>query len=421
MVTNTISQIPLTDKAKKFNFDLEALRGVAAITVVWGHLIIIRPSLDPLFQPAGLWSYAPPAHLSVLVFFVLSGYVIGLAHAVPLTLATTLNYLKKRFVRIYPIYFICLLLALAVAKQSHSWGTLGSHFTLTQGLFSRVLDTFGPAWSLTYEAVFYLLFIPISIYRLSPVYTAALCIVVGCVNAYLFPRFGSPLVSSYAFGFGLWLCGLALARYLRTPKPIASYASMASFLFLFLAIGKLDAPVTIFNQIASIALGRDLSLLPSDQPGVVAFRDFGYLPYCLLIIIAFSGRQVKLFKQVQLVLLALPILTYYYYYKHWDASTVSIIFLPTLFYGLAILLFMFPHQFEVLAHKLIHALIPTGSISYGLYIVHFPILFAFAHLQSFSGTGFTFAARTVCFLAICAIAAYLLEKKFQPWVRKAFF
>jgi peptidoglycan/LPS O-acetylase OafA/YrhL len=422
-MTNTTISYPFVSSIQKktFDFNLETLRGVAAILVVWGHTTVADGLLDRGYHPTGVWSYLGPAHLSVLVFFLLSGYVIGLAHKDPLTLSTIPVYLKKRFVRIYPIYALCLLLGLAVSEQHYSWQIILSHFTMTQGLVSPVITAIGPSWSLTYEIIFYLLFIPLSVFQLNPIPVALLATLVGCADAYLYPRYGSALLPSFAFGFAFWLSGLALARYSATRPTYSNYAFMVSMLLLFMAIGKLDAPVTLFSQTALRLFGKDLSDLPNDQPGVIAFRDFGYLPYCLLILLTFAGKRFRFQRPFMALLLLLPAPTLYYYYKHLPPQEWATLTLPILFYGLAILFFVVDARLEALGQRLIKSLISTGSISYGLYIVHFSLLYLFSRTALFTGSPLTFTVRLLLFLLPAVAGAYLLEKKFQPWVKKLFF
>jgi peptidoglycan/LPS O-acetylase OafA/YrhL len=423
-MNNSVHKLPATAatlEKKPFDFNLEALRGVAALAVVWGHILFANSRLDPGWLPTGVWSYTAPAHLAVLVFFLLSGYVIGLTHATPLTRATTPSYLKKRFVRIYPIYLVCLLLALVVAGRNYSAATIVSHLTMTGGLFSRVIRAIAPAWSIAYEIVFYLLFIPISAYRLNPLRVAVLSALIGFLNAYFSPRYGSPLVASFGFGFSFWLTGLALVNHFRSRPLRTCYAAMLSLLFLFFAIEKLDAIVTIFNQAGIAVFGRDLSKLPLDQPGAVTFRDFVYLPWCALLLVAFTSHQFKFMAVVQVVLTLLPALTLYSYYKHWAELEVAPLLLPLLFYFLSLGFFVFASQVERISQWLVKRLVSTGSISYGLYIVHFPILYALGNTSTFSGSSLTFFLRLAAFLLLAVGSAYWLEKTFQPWVKKRLF
>ena len=57
-----------TKHSTSFDFKLEELRGLAALTVVLGHTIVIEKTLDPQYQPTGIFSFQAPGHLSVLLF-----------------------------------------------------------------------------------------------------------------------------------------------------------------------------------------------------------------------------------------------------------------------------------------------------------------------------------------------------------------
>lgn len=166
---------------------LDGLRGVAASTVVVYHALLIVPSVSVLyiehsnpspFTPAW-WLYRTPlriimpGHEAVLVFFVLSGFVLTL----PLTrqhmsVRKTLSYYCRRLLRLYiPVWLaigFSLSLALLVPRDEHdgsSW--LATHSQPTQSGIVRDLQLlFGttnldsPLWSLTWE-MWYSLLLPL--------------------------------------------------------------------------------------------------------------------------------------------------------------------------------------------------------------------------------------------------------------------
>ena len=410
-------------KEKKFDFNLESLRGVAALVVCWAHTTGPHGLIDPHYYPTGVASWPGPAHLAVLVFFLLYGYVIELTQPVALKKDDITLYLKKRFLRIYPIYFLCLVLALITAKNAYPISTVISYLFVTQGWLSQTIPEIEPSWSLSYEAIFYLLFVPISFFRINPVPVALLCLAVGCGAAYFYPvhtNYSLVLISSYCFGFTFWLAGAIIARYFRDKPAPVSYAQILSVLFLMLAVGTLDAPVTFFNRLALAIFGKDMNAQPVDHPGIL-LRDFGYLPYCAIILLVFTSKRIRFRNLLLLFLLALPAFTYYYYYRHFNQQTLALLTLPTLFYSLAILLFVLARFIEPIAEAAIQWLIPTGAFSFGLYIVHYPLLHLFNKIQPFSGSATTFFIRMLCFAAITIMGARFLELKFQPWIRKKFF
>ena len=106
-------------KGSNFNFDLEALRGFAALVVVFRHIALEEELLNPNYSPGYLIHFFPIANFAVLVFFVLSGYVIGVSNINNLKRNNIFPYLKKRAIRLYPIYIISIFFALVIANQNY--------------------------------------------------------------------------------------------------------------------------------------------------------------------------------------------------------------------------------------------------------------------------------------------------------------
>jgi len=83
---------------------LDGMRGIAALFVVVGHT-------------GDLWGITfPRSYLAVDLFFILSGFVI--AHAYDRKLATgsltALAFMKVRLIRLYPVYFLSIVVCVAV-------------------------------------------------------------------------------------------------------------------------------------------------------------------------------------------------------------------------------------------------------------------------------------------------------------------
>lgn len=133
---------------------LDGLRGVAALAVVWFHLHFVV-------------GYDCAGPLAVDLFFILSGFVVAGAYDRRLDHDLTISaFLKKRFIRLYPMFAGGLLIALIVQQVLITFGagSLDEHDTL----LSFVIEAFwlpspfnggtgwtfpldGPAWSLSLE------------------------------------------------------------------------------------------------------------------------------------------------------------------------------------------------------------------------------------------------------------------------------
>ncbi len=148
-------------KSAKLN-GVEAARGLAALLVVLVHVssMLAAPKYLGEMPLAGLFKFA---HAGVDFFFVLSGFIIFFIHADELgNSAQIKSYWRKRFIRIFPVYWLVLagyglllvvsptptliernpqVVAAAIVLYPHSLGPI-----------------FGVAWSLSHEILFYLLF-----------------------------------------------------------------------------------------------------------------------------------------------------------------------------------------------------------------------------------------------------------------------
>ncbi len=131
---------------------LDGLRGLAVLLVLWAHLPV------DLFGPAGraLYFAVQPGYLGVDLFFVLSGFLItrillaDRARGRPLR-----HFLVRRFARIFPIYYLLILAMWLLDPGSHlAWcaGYLSNFYYAVQRAPSPMEHT----WSLAVEEHFYL-------------------------------------------------------------------------------------------------------------------------------------------------------------------------------------------------------------------------------------------------------------------------
>ncbi|GAA4225681.1 hypothetical protein GCM10022254_08120 [Actinomadura meridiana] len=139
---------------------LDALRGVAALVVVFEHsLDVLLPEVRRTASP-----WFDFGRYGVFVFFLVSGYVV------PFSLerhASVRRFWVGRVFRLYPAWFVSAGLALLLGAAGMSYGlpaALGdrpwmsalAHVTMLQDLLG-VPNAVNVYWTLSYEMVFYLL------------------------------------------------------------------------------------------------------------------------------------------------------------------------------------------------------------------------------------------------------------------------
>jgi peptidoglycan/LPS O-acetylase OafA/YrhL len=166
-------------------YELDSLRGLAAITVMFHHFVLVLPAFAlpfggdmPLmirllhYSPLGIFVAGRAA---VIFFFVLSGFVLALPFLKPENSPTAGVFIIKRICRIYPPYLVALLVAVLLNLFCYRGGTveLSSWFNqfwqpqidwkdVVQQAFlinSFNVDRFNPViWSLVIEMRLSLLF-----------------------------------------------------------------------------------------------------------------------------------------------------------------------------------------------------------------------------------------------------------------------
>ena len=139
--------------------ELEALRGIAALSVVLFHYTrFFRSNLQYDFSPIFDFQYG---HHGVELFFMISGFVIFMSLD---RIQSVKEFMYKRFVRLYPTYWICLsitLLFLLVDNTNQFSFSLRDKI-LNVLMFQNLLNVpnvDGSYWSLLPELCFYVMMI----------------------------------------------------------------------------------------------------------------------------------------------------------------------------------------------------------------------------------------------------------------------
>jgi exopolysaccharide production protein ExoZ len=172
---------------------IQILRAVAALMVVLFHSIN-RLQYYPHFHSFFYRRFQNFGEVGVCLFFVISGFIMVHVHGGDFEKHRSIEFLRKRALRIAPLYWILTTVAVILIpiapclfQYRHSlpvpW-VLGSYlFMPIPGGKDLTVPVIGPGWTLNYEAYFYLLF-SIALFN-RKLYAISAMIILFCVSIIL--------------------------------------------------------------------------------------------------------------------------------------------------------------------------------------------------------------------------------------------
>jgi peptidoglycan/LPS O-acetylase OafA/YrhL len=318
---------------------IQASRAVAALLVALLHLSMIfgKPEYWGVDPARGAFKFG---HSGVQFFFVLSGFIIFYIHRPDIgSPGRVWNYLAKRFIRIYPVYWVVLLGISAVLVLVPSFGTevqrqwsvvlasltllridalLPSTWYSANELWQGIVPV---SWTLFHEVLFYLMFASVIRNRaigagvLGVWFASSLLMLAFGGAAYPVKFLFSPLHILFALGLGV--CWLVQERRVRIPALWA-----VAGVTLFLGVGMTDAggQTWLASNVRSVLYGVGSSmaiagLVTLEQQGrIVAgplLRLLGDASYSIYLIhFTMFSAMAKLFARLHL-LHALPAAIWY--------------------------------------------------------------------------------------------------------------
>lgn len=362
-------------------FILDVLRGLAALYVLIGHArwllwegytegYKLHPEAYTSFDKILVYVFSifSFGHEAVMLFFVLSGFVIHYSSYNSFLRSGDFSireYFYKRLKRIYPPFLFALLLTWIIDATGRSfgytiysgatyfpvmnasihsdlsWETLLVNLCMIQTMYKPVWGSNGPLWSLMYECWFYVLYIPI-----------------------FFINKRYPLPAAYLTG-SIFLVSLFVTTYEYRWVTVIHY-----FFAWYLGVLAADCYMGRVNGIKN--------------------RGFLTVYICAVFVSA-------------------TYITDYLYMRDFyiAACLVVVLYVALKFYT---------------SLKWLYILQPLSNFSYTLYIIHFPILiFLSGWLQHrLDGAlpmhfGYVFSCTLICLLFAWAVH-FLVE---QPFVKKA--
>ncbi|RYE19624.1 MAG: hypothetical protein EOP45_12375 [Sphingobacteriaceae bacterium] len=274
-----------------------------------------------------------------------------------------------------------------------------------------------PVWSLNYEVVYYIFFIVISGFRLNIKLLFIISFITPLGLLLLSNGHINQHVLEYFIFFCFWISGAVIAdRYRSIDWQETNFVLLMSCVCAFISLEYFDILHTALNKALSFIGLYSVSITSNWDSTANIVKDLCSLPFCIIIIMLFIGAKSRFLIYGYYFLQALNALTLIYIYQHRHEQEIHKFIIPTLFFLASVLLLLWQNnqRLNFLLERFMQKGAAVGGISYGIYIIHFPILASFKSVHEFSGSGLTFSVRFILVIGFSILAAYLLEKKWQP-------
>ncbi|WP_158674068.1 acyltransferase family protein [Pedobacter sp. KBW01] len=291
--------------------EIEGLRGFLSLWVFVFHIIAITGFFDTFFQQQAIKNIFN-GETAVDVFIIVSGFTICMLIESKHEKFST--YLFRRFMRIYPMYIICLIVALLLGllgimpknyDENDLYKHIGLHITMLHGIIPPTLlknssgAILNPAWSISLEWQFYLIApflfgITNKIKLVGPLFVLILSIILIRLASRYGEWDGSFLLSKFSlfwvgifcyyvfdyvirtkeklFGLAVWLVPVALFMYSTLFSYKGGVGAFIWFLFFF---GLLSSIINPKLTLPSIMLALFRTRL---------FKQLGEISYSLYLL-----------------------------------------------------------------------------------------------------------------------------------------
>jgi peptidoglycan/LPS O-acetylase OafA/YrhL len=214
--------------------ELDSLRGLAAMMILVHHLVqlwIERGNCEPVRFPAILMPIYLGGDGAVVLFFVLSGFVLSLP-AISGRPQSYFTFVTRRIFRIYVPYLAAVAISVCGAYWLHgavigcglfhhcwsdpvSWALVGRHLLFLGSFNTQQFDP--PVWSLVYEmrvSLFFPLLCAIAL-RLNKqwnaIFMVMLCSIAMAIGSYQNAEFSKSMIDTMYYA-GFFAFGILLAR-----------------------------------------------------------------------------------------------------------------------------------------------------------------------------------------------------------------
>ena len=308
---------------------LDAMRGLASLAVVIFHIGSNE------FQPYWLKFIATYGEVGVQLFFVLSGFIISFTsfkYLQPSTTMGSVQFMTKRFIRVYPPFFLSMILCIIVNYCLDNEIITFKDFLLTASLNYLYLGGIPPQgiyWTLIHEMQFYF-FIAITLTPFFTKYRKWMVLFLGITSFFILARMiSNPLVNGnlprhfHSFYFGIFVFELYRIKTLKSRLTIFDLAYFLQFIVLIYISLIYINHRTIASIISTIIIGVLVlfnSRIKINNPlflflGKISFSLYlAHIPILKLTTHLLHIEQVQNFQQWLFCLIIIIILSYIFYY-----------------------------------------------------------------------------------------------------------
>ncbi len=385
---------------------LEGMRGLCAFLVLYGHAFAPLPVLDPVYSPPEFMSWLDEARPSVLFFFVLSGYVIGLSVKSGFSGPAVRAYGSRRLLRLVPVNTAAVLIAWALRPRTAATTVLGNLGFLQNynpyilGWRVPIMDNDASLWTLNFEVFYYLAFL--AVWRASP--RLGVLVALGLLGTAAAALPVTPaFLACYLVGALYWFAGLCVAWLGPRPEGPGNWPSA------LLVTGTLWPLASLDVLLGGVSF-PELGVPP------LALKRLDLLVSCLWLLLAVTGRSPRWQRRLGLLCLALASaavagrLLSGAYGEHGPGALVA--YACALALGWALI--GWRPEPAPLAR-----LAPLGGVSFGVYAVSLAIQFSLLFQPNLPrGTPWSFALRLALVVGLSTAIAWVLEHRLQPALRR---
>lgn len=264
-------------EVKKHRYFLDKLRWISALVVALGHALAI---MNYRGVAGGAWKFAADLRgPAVIIFFVLSGYLVGGPILSKMERFSFRDYAVARFSRIYIVLIPAILLTVlldglanylfpgsavyasvwpsgvfgdsAITTHYGMWNVLATVFCL-EPIMAHALGSAGSLWSLGYEWIFYFAFpvLCLSGNRIAGRLGIYGMVLLSVLVTAIFSRISAAFYSTWLLG--AFAANFKLTDHLRSETLVLAVKNLA---FLMLLAGVLLYEGVLGHQLGMLVIG----------------------------------------------------------------------------------------------------------------------------------------------------------------------